>query len=278
VTFRRFSLAAPLAVVLTAGCFATRNDVRVLQADIVRMNAAAEEARRADAERARTEQARRDSIHQAESRTVATSLRMLTDTMFTLSDMFSRFKASQVSHNYEMGQLIAAMQEKLGASQQAITAMRARIEAQRDEAVAGGAPPGRGDTSSAPGTPRPRTMYQSGLDQLQKGASGTARMAFQEFLTTYPNDSLVPDVMYQLGEAYAADKMDKEADSVRVALIDKYPKSPSAPRALYKRAVASEGAGRTDEARKLYDRIIADYKGSDVFTQAQNRRRQLPGG
>ena len=57
MNFRRVSWLAPLAATLTAGCFATRNDVRLLKADIERLHA---EGRLAPAGLREMEAARRD--------------------------------------------------------------------------------------------------------------------------------------------------------------------------------------------------------------------------
>ena len=51
MTFNRFARLAPLAAVVAAGCFATRNDVRLLQADISRLQAAQTAAEEAAAHR-----------------------------------------------------------------------------------------------------------------------------------------------------------------------------------------------------------------------------------
>jgi TolA-binding protein len=266
----RGAWCAPLAAVLTAGCFATRNDVRLLKADIERMHATSEEARRADAQRLQAEIARRDSIATEANRRAFAAL---SDTLTALSDAFSMFRATQASTNANMQQQIATIQELLGVSQRQIAAMRARIEADREAAERGGA----GDTTSG-GEPGPVQLYQLGLGQSQRGAHRQARTAFEDFLKRFPNDSLIPMVMLKYADALEADRMAGQADSIRILIVDRHPKSEAAPNALFKRANASADAGRTAEARRLYDQLIKDYPGTEEARLAADRRARLPRG
>jgi TolA-binding protein len=260
---------APLAAVLTAGCFATRNDVRLLKADIERMHAASEEARRADAERVRLEIVRRDSMATEANRR---AFGVVTDTLNALSDAFSRFRALQVSTNYEVQQQIATIQELMGASQRQIAAMRARIEADREAAERSA-----GADTTAGGEPGPMQLYQLGVGQLQRQAYRQARTAFEDFLQRFPNDSLVPLAMAKYADALEADKMAAQADSIRIIIGERHPKSEAAPNALYKRAFAAEAA-RPSLARQLYDQLIKDYPDSPEAKLAVGRRANLPRG
>jgi tol-pal system protein YbgF len=271
VSFRRYSWLAPLAATLTAGCFATRNDVRLLKADIERLHAQSDSARVADAARMRAEQARRDSMMAADNRRRDDAARHLMDSVRAFAEDFSRFRASQAVAMSELQNQVATVQEMSGMSARQMSDLRARIDAQREA----NSSRVTGDSGVAEG---PRIIYQAGIDQLGKGAYGQARGAFQDIIDRYPTDTLAIDAMYQLGVALNAEKKDVEADSVWTALVRKYPKSDRAAGALYKRGVLNEDAGRTAEARRIYQQLIKDYPSSDEARHARERLAKLPRG
>lgn len=268
MTFRRFWIA-PLAATLTAGCFATRNDVRLLKADIERMHSEAETNRRAEADRQRADQTRRDSAASAASRRLELVINGLGDTLRALGDDLSRFRATQSTAISELQLQIETIQQIVGVTQQQLRQQAARQEAQRE--VMSGA-----TATDSGGQEGPRTFYQVGVDQMQKGAWGQARSAFQEMIDKFPKDTLVPDALYHLGAAYAADKMDAKADSTWAAVVRDHPKSERAPAALYKRAFHKAEAGLTSEARTLYQLLIRTYPASTDAKAAAVRIRELP--
>lgn len=270
MSFRRFSWLAPLAATLTAGCFATRNDVRLLKADIERMHAQADSARVADAARQRADQARRDSVMAASDRRRDDNMRHLMDTVRSVAEDVSRLRASNAVAMSELQNQVVTIQENVGVSSKALRDQLARLEAQREAAASSGAGDAAADS--------PRAIYQAGIDQLAKNAYGQARNAFQEIVDKFSTDTLVVDAMYQIGVTFQAEKKDAQADSVWAALIRQYPKSDRAAGALYKRGVINEDAGRTAEARRLYQQIVKDFPGTDEARSATNRLSRLPKG
>jgi TolA-binding protein len=78
-----------------------------------------------------------------------------------------------------------------------------------------------------------------------------------------------------IAEAFQADEDHGAADSVLNLVVERYPRSPEAPTALYKRAGALEKAGQTQRALQLYDRVVNDYPESDVVTLAREAAARL---
>jgi tol-pal system protein YbgF len=270
---RRLAWCLPLAAVLTAGCFATRNDVRLLQADVARLAAEAESARAAMEARA----ARRDSLLRAALNVVEREQQGIADSMLVLTDALRRFRAAQGETNYQIEQKLANLQEQMGTNQRTMAGIRSQIEARRDSVIAEtGRPGGGSDTSVAAGDPLPRQLHQLGLDQLENGANGVARSMFREFLEKYPDHELVPETLYWLAETYARDQMDATADSVYAGIVDRFPRSSRAPVALLKRADALAKAGQTAQARRMYDRILAEYPNAAEALVARDRKANLP--
>jgi TolA-binding protein len=274
VISRRLAWLAPLAAVAAAGCFATRNDVRLLQADVTRLAATAEENRRADAERMRLEMARRDSMHATDMRQLFARVNTLSDSLTVLSEYVVRLRANLMQSLHEADERQLTMMDILGASQKTIADMRARVEASQREDRAVSSAPGGADSAGGQ-TPGPLKMYNIAMEQLQNGAASGARSTFRDFLGLYKTDPLVPDVLYGIGLAYAADKMDSEADSVYRIVVDSFPKSTKAPTALFKRATALAST-KPREARALYDRIVAEYPRTMEADLARDRIKHLP--
>ena len=58
-------------------------------------------------------------------------------------------------------------------------------------------------------------------------------------------------------------------------VASKYAGSPRAATAIYKRAVAAQNAGRTDDARDLFNQVVKKYPRSDEAALARDRLRAL---
>jgi TolA-binding protein len=65
------------------------------------------------------------------------------------------------------------------------------------------------------------------------------------------------------------------ADSVLALVVERYPSSPKAATALYKRALNYRAAGRTAQARTAFDRIVRQYPRSDEAALAREQLRTL---
>src|SRR5581483_2577362 len=94
-------------------------------------------------------------------------------------------------------QQLVTIQELTGQSQQRLTELRSRLEAQARQPVppvdtaAGAAAPG------APGAaPGPDQMYDLSLQQFRRGSLATARLGFREFLRLYPGDERAADALF----------------------------------------------------------------------------------
>ncbi|HET7188036.1 MAG TPA: tetratricopeptide repeat protein, partial [Gemmatimonadaceae bacterium] len=58
-------------------------------------------------------------------------------------------------------------------------------------------------------------------------------------------------------------------------VVQRYPSSPKAATALYKRALSLRAAGRTTAARAAFDRIVKDYPRSDEAALAREQLKTL---
>ena len=275
---RRLARLMPLVAVAAAGCFATTNDVRLLQAHIEQLQRS-EETAHSDADKARLAELQRDSsVAMAISRLAAMNgstrdtLHTLADSVRHFMDQFSRFRASAALADSQSNQLSYQILEMMGLNQKKIADLQNGFDAQKERA--GVAAPG--DTSGRGNANLARQMYQTGMTQMQQSRFEAAQGVFQDFITQFPNDPLMPSVLLQLAETHARQGNDAIADSVYKSIVVRFPKSPEAPNALWKRAEALRKAGQPKAAEALYRQIVADYPKSDVVRQAKDRLPKPP--
>ena len=287
------ALAAVLLALPSAACFATRQDVQVLQNDLAVM---------------RAEQAQRDSLRAQQLDRVANTLGGVTDSLRAMSMRVGRFQGDVQGVLYSMGQQLIQIQELSGQSQRRLQELRAGLE-ERAQAVGGApaspaagavaAPSGAGtppvgaapsvsspppaaataapsaSAGVAPAGPGPNQLYQLSLDQLRRGSAGAARAGFQDLLRQYPNSDLAPDAQFYIAESYAGEGNNLAADSGYVAVATRFPSSQRAPTAMYKHALLLLKQGRTPEGRAALNEVVARFPRSDEAELARERLRNL---
>jgi tol-pal system protein YbgF len=235
------ALAAPLAALLCAGCFATRNDVRVLQSDIQTL---------------RAERAYGDSARGAQIDRIIAQLSVSSDTLRSLATQSNRFQGDAREALRELRDAVTQVQEVTTQLQRRLQDVRAAVEARGDNGTA--AP---GDSTAA--GPGPNQLYQLGRQQFDRQSYPAARTAFDDLLKRYPTSDVAPDALYYTAEAFAAEKNIQGADSTYGAVTTRYPQSPRAATALYKRARLRQTAGRTADAKQLFKELLDHYPKSD---------------
>ena len=175
-------------------------------------------------------------------------------------------------------QQLVTIQELTGQSQQRLTELRSRLEAQArqpvpapDTGAGGGAPVGPSGNVSGPG---PDQMYDLSLQQYRRGSLATARVGFREFLRVYATDPRAPDALFFVGETFAPENADSAA-AVYQQVVKAYPNSARAPAALYKLGLLAESRGEKASARTYYQRVVAGYPRSDEANLARDKLQRL---
>lgn len=254
---------APVVILTAGACFATRNDVRILQQDLQVVRA----------ERAAGDSALRERM-EADLQRVTAVLAELGDSVHSANVLLNRLRGDFGEDMRAVRQQLIMIQELTGQSQRRILELRSELEARAAEVSA---PPdttaaGRPDSTvsarpSAP--PGPAQLYQMGQDQLRRGSVSSARAAFLQLLSAYPTSDLAPEALYGVAETWADEGNGVAADSVYAQVVQRYPRSAMAPNALYKRATAFRSIGQTDQAEALYRQIVDQYPRSDAALLAQ---------
>ena len=258
---------APTVVLAAGACFATRADVRVLQGDIARLQAAA--AARA---------AQEDSVQAQHLQLITRAVNAVSESQRAASATLLRFQGDVAMSMHGVEQQLLTIQELTGQSRKQLDAMRAQIEARASEAAVLPGASGMGAVDApapAAGAPGAYQLLELGRKQLAKGASSAARAAFSDLLTQFPTSELAPDAQFGIAEAYASAGSAVEADSVYALVVEKYPTSGHAPTALYKRAIELKVAGQTRQARVLLQQVLDKYPKSDAAVLAASLLRDL---
>jgi tol-pal system protein YbgF len=300
----RLTLHAGLVpvVMLTAGaCFATRDDVRLLQDQM---------------KAAQVQQAQADSQRQAQVDRVIEQLGLVNDSLGRIGAQLTKFQGDVEGSVYAMGQQLIQIQELTGQSQRRLQELRAGLEAQRQTAFqvppvatvqpSGQASPGQqmpGDSTAAvptgavtgaavqappapatsapaagtppPGTPGPNQLYEMALDQLRRGSTTAARTALQDLLRQYPTSDVAPDAQFYVAETFAKERDTVAADSGYRLVVQRFPTSDRAPQALFKHALVLQAQHKVQAARAAFEEVVSKYPRSDEAVLAKDRLRTV---
>ncbi|MEO6778686.1 MAG: tetratricopeptide repeat protein [Gemmatimonadaceae bacterium] len=245
---RKMIATIPVAMLL-GGCFATQQDVQVLQGDIRMM---------------RGEQLAADSARKLQLDRALTGMRVANDSLVAISARLTHFRADMTSSMSSVQQQLLQVQELTGQSQRRIQEVRASLEERQ------AATPST-DASGAAVTPGPNALFQVAREQMMQGSNAAARQAFQDLISKYPKADVAPDAEFYIAETYAAENNTAAADSVYARVASKYAGSPRAATAIYKRAAAAQKAGQGEQAHELYNQLIKKYPRSDEAALARDR-------
>ena len=259
---RRSALVLTLGLV--AGC-ALKGDVRKVELQV--------QALRGDL-------AKSDSTRTAERDTILAAVRLLQQALATQQAYLVQMRGDMRTELLSVQQQLVTVQELTGQSQQRLTELRSRIEAQSQQPEPNVAPPTSGGVtppvgpSGNPAGPGPDQMYDLSLQQYRRGSLATARLGFREFLRVFPTHERAPDALFYIGESFEQSAPDSAA-AVYDQVVRTYPNSPRAPSALYKLGLLAEQRGDKATARTFYSRVIAGYPRSPEADLARQNQQHL---
>jgi tol-pal system protein YbgF len=260
--------AALLLVSLpVVGCFATRNDVRILQGDVFALRS----------ELARSDSARERQIAALAS-SVAGALGGLRDSLAALSLRLVRYQADLRQDLSSLERQLQMMGELTGEAQRRIAQFAAELEgrgAQQAVRTDTGGAAVTGGAAGAP-VPGPYTLYLLGREQLQQNSFAAARGAFATLLREYPQSELAPNAQLSLAIALEAEGLQADADTAYQAVVSRYPSSSAVPTARYKLALSLARQGRRAEARAAMERIVREYPRTEEAELAADWLRRNP--
>ena len=259
VARRLTAVLLPAALLATGGCLATSGDIEKLQLTLKSMQ-----------DSIRVRDARSDSLQVQTVRAAALQLAqqfarelaVVSDAVRQLSGSVQRLQGDVTLSMHDLRTQLVTVQEGIGQSRKGIQDLKSTVESAAPVAMPPAAP-GKGADPAAVGVPPAATLFSLGRKSLIGNATGAAREAFQQLITSYPTSDQAGEAQMNIGNAYAQEGNPAAADSVYALVTTKYAGRPEAATSLYKRAMALKEAGQAAQARKLFQEIMDKYPRSD---------------
>lgn len=246
----------PLLLIGATTACATKGDLRDLQTVI------------------RQSQARTDSSLAV----LARQNRAVLDSLEATNERLVRMRGDLGNQLLSIEQSLVQVQELTGQSQRRIAELREqigeRMQQMQQPATSGqdaGAPAG-GSAGQATGDVA--DLFEIGRTNLERGAAGTARRAFEDIVRNHPNDALAPEAQLGIAETYVAEQQSQPAFAAFDRVVELYPSSDAAPRALYRAGVVATEAGDAARARDYFNRVVRGYPNSDAARMASEQLRR----
>jgi tol-pal system protein YbgF len=240
------------AAILLSGC-ATKRDLRDLQDEI-------------RAQRVQQEQAA--ALAQAETR----------DSIAAQSEALFQLRGQLMTQLISIQEQLVTIQELTGQNQRNVAGLREQLESERSRLMASPQEAGDPEMLAPPvvSAGQPEELYNTGVTMLNRGSRSTARRAFEEFLSRFPNHPLAADARYYLADILVQEDRWEEAIVAFNEIPELYPASPRVPEALYRVGLAYIQLERPDEARDYLNRVVTGFPTSGSAVLAQEALARLP--
>lgn len=273
-------LCLALAAASLTGCFATKQDVTLLQSDLKAM---------------RAEYAYRDSARRVQFDSVMRTMTRLNDSIRGLKGDMVSFQGNVLGDLFKVRDGLIEIRALTGQSQSRITELRSELE-QRNALIPAAptapvtTPPSSSTSSAKPmdstaaaassasaaPAPGPNQLYTMALDQLRRGSTSAARAGFTDFLAQYPQHERAGDAQYYVAETLERDSKAVDAEAAYLSVYTRFPRSEKAPTAMFKRASLLRTQSKPDRAREVLDLLVKTYPRSDEADLARERLRTTP--
>lgn len=108
------------------------------------------------------------------------------------------------------------------------------------------------------------SQYKHAYSLIKEKKFTQAKMAFKQFIQQHPNDQLVANCHYWLGELYILDGNKAEAYRSFETIISHYPNHNKKPEAMYKLGRLYFDEGKKDKAKQQMELILQAYQGKAI--------------
>lgn len=115
-----------------------------------------------------------------------------------------------------------------------------------------------------------KNAYNAAFSNVQNRKFDAAITAFESFVSDYPNDGLVANGYYWLGELYSAKSESAKASQSFQRVIDDYPQSGKVPDATYKLALLKARQGDVEASDALLTQVRDNYPDSTAAELAKD--------
>jgi tol-pal system protein YbgF len=121
----------------------------------------------------------------------------------------------------------------------------------------------------------PVKAYEAAYNSFRDKNYKESREAFNAFIKKYPNDSLVGNAYFWLGESYYAEKDYENAILSYETLIKTYPGNEKIPGALLKQGLSFMEIGDRKTAKVLFDKLVEKYPDSREASVAKKKTAEI---
>ena len=245
-------------VVVFGGC-ATKSDIRDLQVELQ-----AELRVLAERQAALIEQ-------------LQTEANSTPDTLRSQSIQLFDFRGELSRQLREIGEGLATLEVLAGENQRAITGIRGQVTNLRSGSITtptttvldstdmiGGATGGGADQ-----------LYRTAAEQFGRGSLNTARMAFQQFVESYPNHVLAPEAHFSLADILYQQEDFNAALEAFGEIQSRFPTAAKVPDALYRIALIQIEMEEIESAIDTLQRITNTYPESVIAEIAADKLEEI---
>ena len=243
-------------ITLVAGC-ATKSDIRDLQVELqAELRVLAE----------------RQASLIAQLQIEANSTR---DTLRNQSVQISDLRGDISQKLREIGESLVTIEVLAGENQRAITGVRGQVSNMTSQSVLT-APAVRDSSGMVGGIGGdPDQLYRTAVEQFSRGSLNTAKMAFQQFIESYPNHTLAPEAHFSLADIlYQQEDFEPALDAFR-EIQSRFPTAEKVPDALYRIALIYIEMGEVESAVDTLERITNTYPSSIIAEIAADKLEEI---
>jgi len=112
-------------------------------------------------------------------------------------------------------------------------------------------------------------------EQEAAGEKAVARQLYDEYVKKWPTDPRAADAYFRLGEIAFGEKRYREAVLAYGKVAQEFSRTDKAPDALYRTAEAMTALGLKEDARVIYQDVVARYPASSAAKKANARLAEL---
>lgn len=191
--------------------------------------------------------------------------------MMQLDENQRKSQADLITKMNELSGNLETLNSQLESSQQRMTTLSQKLDdlqadLQRRFNILSGQVTG----TSGQGPSTPGDLYKLSYNDYQAGKYDLALVGFRNFLSQFPRAELAAQVQYNIGECEFARKNFVDAAREFDRVVQVYGKSEFAPKALYKKGVALQQAGRKADAKEAFKRLIKEYPRHELANSARD--------
>ena len=204
---------------------------------------------------------------EALNRSLAATMTSVNDTTRALADLKQVLEVSVgklASRVDEQGDVLNKLAQQLQIPGTASTAS-SEAATQAETPVSGTAKP------SAEAGGSPESAYEHAYQEFQQNQYENALASFRNFLSHYPDSTLVPNAHFWIAECYVKKRDYQKSLSAYEQVIRYHPRSGKASIALYRKALVLLELKDKMAARTALKKLITDYPKSEESKQARTK-------